>query len=48
VTEEVLARLTDIGCDRYQGYLLSRPLPAAELTPWLRGRAAGPRSALRG
>jgi diguanylate cyclase (GGDEF)-like protein len=32
---ECLARL---GCDEVQGYLLSRPLPAAQLAPWLRER----------
>jgi EAL domain-containing protein (putative c-di-GMP-specific phosphodiesterase class I) len=35
---EALASLADMGCDRYQGFLLSRPVPAAELTRWLESR----------
>jgi diguanylate cyclase (GGDEF)-like protein len=31
-TREVLERLTALGCDTGQGYLISRPLPAEELT----------------
>ncbi len=31
-------RLTALGCDRVQGWVLSPPLPAAELEEWLRGR----------
>jgi diguanylate cyclase (GGDEF)-like protein len=30
------ATLRGLGCDRAQGYLLSRPVPLAELTRWLR------------
>ena len=26
-----------MGCDAGQGYLISRPAPAEELTPWLIG-----------
>jgi diguanylate cyclase (GGDEF)-like protein len=33
---ECLARL---GCDEVQGYLLSRPLPAAQLVAWMRERS---------
>jgi diguanylate cyclase (GGDEF)-like protein len=33
-------RLASLGCDIAQGYYLSRPVPAAELTTWLRQRAA--------
>jgi diguanylate cyclase (GGDEF)-like protein/PAS domain S-box-containing protein len=34
-TQEVLDRLTEMGCDAAQGYYMSRPLPADELTRWL-------------
>ena len=33
-------RLASLGCNTAQGYYLSRPAPAAELTEWLRKRAA--------
>jgi len=33
--------LASQGCDEAQGYVLSRPLPAEELTAWLRQRTAG-------
>ncbi|HEY1565782.1 MAG TPA: EAL domain-containing protein [Solirubrobacteraceae bacterium] len=32
---EVLEALRELGCDVAQGYLLSRPIPAVELTAWL-------------
>jgi EAL domain-containing protein (putative c-di-GMP-specific phosphodiesterase class I) len=38
-TAEVLARLDDAGCDIAQGFLLARPMPLADLAPWL-GTAA--------
>ena len=34
-TRDVLERLAALGCDVGQGYLISRPAPAAELTAWL-------------
>ena len=37
-TEENLKQLGDLGCDEIQGYLLSKPLPAAEATAFLHGR----------
>jgi diguanylate cyclase (GGDEF)-like protein len=37
-TAEVCERLAAMGCDTGQGYLISRPAPAEELTPWLRER----------
>ena len=38
-TEGQLERLTAIGCDHAQGFLLSRPLPAAALEALLRSDA---------
>lgn len=40
-TPAVCERLAEMGCDIGQGYLISRPVPAAELTPWLIGHAGG-------
>jgi diguanylate cyclase len=37
-TTSALERLRGFGCDVAQGYLISRPLPAAELTAWLHSR----------
>ncbi len=37
-TPDVCERLAEMGCDTGQGYLISRPAPAQELTPWLMGR----------
>ncbi len=34
-TPDVCERLAEMGCDAGQGYLISRPAPAEELTPWL-------------
>jgi diguanylate cyclase (GGDEF)-like protein len=34
-TQAVMDRLTALGCDIAQGYLISRPLPAEEVTSWL-------------
>jgi diguanylate cyclase (GGDEF)-like protein len=34
-TEDALRVLAGLGCDEAQGYLISRPLPAAELIAWL-------------
>jgi diguanylate cyclase (GGDEF)-like protein len=30
-----LNALRDLGCDQAQGYLIARPMPAADLVPWL-------------
>jgi EAL domain-containing protein (putative c-di-GMP-specific phosphodiesterase class I) len=38
-TADVLERLAEYGCDVVQGYLVSRPVPAAQLVTWLRGRS---------
>ena len=39
-TSEQLAFLRDAGCDRWQGYLLSAPIPAADCGAILRSRSA--------
>ncbi|MDH5290262.1 MAG: EAL domain-containing protein [Acidimicrobiia bacterium] len=40
-TMEVFELVRQLGCDEFQGYLLSRPVPATELEPMLRrGRMA--------
>ena len=36
--EETWFRLSHLGCDVAQGYYLSRPVPPAELTTWLRAQ----------
>ncbi|HEY3758198.1 MAG TPA: bifunctional diguanylate cyclase/phosphodiesterase [Solirubrobacteraceae bacterium] len=40
-TAAVCERLAAMGCDTGQGYLISRPAPAEELTPWLREHVRG-------
>jgi diguanylate cyclase (GGDEF)-like protein len=37
-TADVLEQLAVYGCDVAQGYLISRPVPAAQLVTWLRAR----------
>ncbi len=41
-TEQAWDHLSQLGCTLAQGYYLSRPVPAAELTDWLRRRPAAP------
>ena len=41
-TEEAWTRLAEWGCDEVQGHLLSRPMTADELDPWLRAVASRP------
>ena len=41
-TEGVLERLRSTGCDEVQGYLLARPMPAADVEAWI-GRRSGAR-----
>jgi diguanylate cyclase (GGDEF)-like protein len=40
-TEEQAARLQALGCDEAQGYLFSRPMPAADIAEVLRAASAG-------
>jgi EAL domain-containing protein (putative c-di-GMP-specific phosphodiesterase class I) len=40
-------RLRGMGCDQIQGYYLSRPLPADEISVWLAERAVSPQPQLR-
>jgi diguanylate cyclase (GGDEF)-like protein len=41
--QETWDLLTDMGCDLVQGWHLGRAMPVADLVPWLRTRADGPR-----
>jgi diguanylate cyclase len=38
-TDEQLAYLQALGCDEYQGFQMSRPMPSGEFEIWLRERA---------
>lgn len=40
-TEDVLKRLSELGCDTAQGHYISRPLSAAEFTDWLKQSSWG-------
>jgi diguanylate cyclase (GGDEF)-like protein/PAS domain S-box-containing protein len=46
-TEEAWDELSELGCTLAQGYYLSRPVPAAELTQWLLRRPSGEAGAIR-
>ena len=35
-SEAVMAALADIGCDVAQGFLIARPMPAADVGGWVR------------
>ncbi len=35
-TNEHLAKLTELGCDEAQGFLIAKPIPAAQFVEWLR------------
>jgi EAL domain-containing protein (putative c-di-GMP-specific phosphodiesterase class I) len=38
--------LTDLGCDVAQGYFVSRPLPAGDLTRWLANSRWSPQATI--
>jgi EAL domain-containing protein (putative c-di-GMP-specific phosphodiesterase class I) len=40
-TEDQLKQLSALGCTRIQGFLVSKPMPSAELLQWLEERNAG-------
>jgi diguanylate cyclase len=40
--DDTWALLSDLGADAIQGYVLSRPLPAAQIDAWLTARRDGP------
>jgi len=40
-TEQAWDELSELGCTLAQGYYLSRPVPAADLTEWMLRRPAG-------
>ncbi len=42
-TTEQILMLLELGCDRMQGYALSRPMPADKVLPWMRAFQADPR-----
>ncbi len=46
-TAAVMERFAELGCDLAQGYLISRPLPAEELTVWLTSRGERPSASAR-
>ena len=37
-TEQDLELVRTLGCDRVQGYLIAKPMPAEDLIAWLRSR----------
>ena len=47
-TERQADFLRQLGCDEMQGYLLSRPLPAADLSDWLQEYRRDPQSRIVG
>jgi len=47
-TAAVLALLERAGCEEAQGYYLQRPVPAAQIAPWIATRAGAPADLPRG
>jgi EAL domain-containing protein (putative c-di-GMP-specific phosphodiesterase class I) len=41
-TEAQLALLTELGANRFQGYLFSKPLPASEIPEYLKRAKSAP------
>ena len=46
-TEPVLTALAGFGCDVFQGYYLTRPIPVGEFDTWSAGRRINPTAAHR-
>jgi diguanylate cyclase (GGDEF)-like protein len=46
-TDEALARVSELGCDKAQGYAIARPLPAARIAAMLAGAQSSPAARAR-
>src|SRR5436190_12574328 len=41
-SEDIMARLRELGCPVAQGFIISRPLPATAFVEWVQRRGGGP------